>query len=148
MAPEVLYQMGYKGTKSDIWSLGVLLFTILQAKFPFDKQQIGNEDREEHFGQFNYNPKFELSDKAKDLLKQMLNVSVEGRLDIDGVLQHEWFRGAKVVKCNNFQQIQRVELIDKLMLSFGFTKKQIDLIFQQDLMNHISSCYYLLSKDL
>jgi serine/threonine protein kinase len=35
MAPEILNRVQYSSAKADIWSLGVLLFVMLEAKYPF-----------------------------------------------------------------------------------------------------------------
>jgi MAP/microtubule affinity-regulating kinase len=35
LAPEIISDKGYKGFSVDIWSLGVLLFTMLQGTVPF-----------------------------------------------------------------------------------------------------------------
>lgn len=35
MAPEIVNRIEYRGDKSDIWALGVVLFALLQGYFPF-----------------------------------------------------------------------------------------------------------------
>ena len=35
LAPEIIADKGYKGFNVDIWSLGVLLYTMLQGTVPF-----------------------------------------------------------------------------------------------------------------
>lgn len=39
MAPEIQEQKTYDGRKSDIFSLGVILFVVVLCKFPFSKAQ-------------------------------------------------------------------------------------------------------------
>lgn len=48
--PEILRGIAYDGTRSDVWSLGVVLFTMLCAKLPYDDsnlkllmEQVSNE---------------------------------------------------------------------------------------------------------
>ena len=38
--PEILRGIAYDGTRSDVWSLGVVLFTMLCAKLPYDDSNL------------------------------------------------------------------------------------------------------------
>ena len=40
MAPEVINGKGYEGFASDIWSAGVVLYSILQGMVPFKSDNI------------------------------------------------------------------------------------------------------------
>jgi len=42
MAPEIVRKADYSGFQTDIWALGILLFVLLEAKFPFS----GNSEKE------------------------------------------------------------------------------------------------------
>lgn len=35
MSPEIVSKIEYVGSKADIWALGILLYVMLQGKFPF-----------------------------------------------------------------------------------------------------------------
>ncbi len=35
MAPEIVQKIEYCGKKSDVWSLGILLYVLLVGKYPF-----------------------------------------------------------------------------------------------------------------
>ncbi|KAM4047303.1 ribosomal protein S6 kinase alpha-1 isoform 1-T1 [Anomaloglossus baeobatrachus] len=94
VAPEVLKRQGYD-EGCDIWSLGILLYTMLAGYTPFAN---GPEDTPEEIlarigsGKFtlrggNWNT---VSESAKDLVSRMLHVDPLCRLTARQVLQHEW----------------------------------------------------------
>ncbi|XP_040280184.1 ribosomal protein S6 kinase alpha-1 isoform X3 [Bufo bufo] len=94
VAPEVLKRQGYD-EGCDIWSLGILLYTMLAGYTPFAN---GPEDTPEEIlarigsGKFtlrggNWNT---VSESAKDLVSRMLHVDPHRRLTARQVLQHEW----------------------------------------------------------
>ncbi|MBN3297701.1 KS6AA kinase, partial [Amia calva] len=94
VAPEVLKRQGYD-EGCDIWSLGVLLYTMLAGYTPFAN---GPDDTPEDIltrmgsGKFtmkggNWNT---ISDAAKDLVSKMLHVDPHQRLTAKQVLKHPW----------------------------------------------------------
>ncbi|XP_060735040.1 ribosomal protein S6 kinase alpha-1 isoform X2 [Tachysurus vachellii] len=94
VAPEVLKRQGYDEA-CDIWSLGVLLYTMLAGFTPFAN---GPEDTPEEIlgrigsGHFtltggNWDA---VSDAAKDLVSKMLHVDPHQRLTARQVLKHPW----------------------------------------------------------
>ena len=85
-APEILRNEPYRGPEQDVWSLGVLLYTIAFSTAPFPD--------EEHVlsGRF-ARPRFRRSEQLMDLIEKMLVVDVGKRLTIEGVLKHPWVTG-------------------------------------------------------
>lgn len=92
-APEVLE--GHHGPKVDIWSAGVILYTLLVGFQPFiaytfqeayDKIMWGDAlSFEEDLGP-------NISKHAKDLVQRMLKIDVNERLSASEVLEHPWIR--------------------------------------------------------
>lgn len=87
--PEMLRGDAYNGQLSDVWSCGVILYAMLCGYLPFSesKEQIIYQKIMEHDYEY---PSF-LSDLVVDLLKKILNVNVNERLDIKGIKKHAWF---------------------------------------------------------
>ncbi|OHT13952.1 CAMK family protein kinase [Tritrichomonas foetus] len=90
-APELFSDKQYT-SKVDIWSLGVILFTMFTGELPFDDvndqnlvNKILNEDPQYPF---------HISPSAIDLLQKMLDKNPETRLDINQVAEHPWMKGA------------------------------------------------------
>lgn len=99
MAPEVI--RGKYTWHCDIWSMGVVMFVMLFGYPPFhgrdstitDKIQKGfNPKVKEGFGPW-FPVKYQVSESARDLLSQMLNMSPTDRLSASEVLQHPWMTG-------------------------------------------------------
>ncbi|XP_051969716.1 ribosomal protein S6 kinase alpha-3 isoform X2 [Xyrauchen texanus] len=94
VAPEVLKKQGYDAA-CDIWSLGVLLYTMLTGFTPFAN---GPEDTPEEIlarigsGKFSLTGGYwnSVSAEAKDLVSKMLHVDPHQRLTAAQVLRHPW----------------------------------------------------------
>ncbi|XP_063773621.1 ribosomal protein S6 kinase alpha-2 [Pseudophryne corroboree] len=94
VAPEVLKRQGYDAA-CDIWSLGILLYTMIAGFTPFAN---GSEDTPEEILARIGSGKYALtggnwdsvSDAAKDLVSKMLHVDPHQRLTASQVLHHPW----------------------------------------------------------
>ncbi|KAJ3044806.1 hypothetical protein HDV00_000683 [Rhizophlyctis rosea] len=85
-APEILRNETYRGPEQDVWSLGVLLYTIAFSTAPFPD--------EEHVLSGRYvRPRFKRSRALVDLIEKMLVVDTGRRINIEGVLKHRWLCG-------------------------------------------------------
>ena len=95
IAPEILYEDGYKGFKSDIWGLGVLLYAMVTGTVPFRAQNMRELKQVITLGQFSF-PKSNIrdgshySDNIKDLIRSMLIVDTKRRISIPEILAHPW----------------------------------------------------------
>jgi len=92
-APEVL-QMAY-GSKCDIWSCGVIAYTVISGKQPFK----GANDEETYENIMNARCLFSdvvwgsISDIAKDFITKLLTWDENLRPTAEEALQHMWFTG-------------------------------------------------------
>ncbi|CAI2364178.1 unnamed protein product [Moneuplotes crassus] len=93
IAPEILLDRGYSGYGVDIWSAGVVLFSMLYGTVPFK----GNSMDELHNliirGDVTY--KDDVSNEAISLLKGLLECDPNKRLTTDKILNHEWLQNVK-----------------------------------------------------
>jgi calcium-dependent protein kinase len=96
--------------KCDIWSCGVLLYALLSGTIPFG----GNTDLDILQNVKKSPLKFEgdiwpnVSNEAKDLIKQMLNRNFNSRPTAAAILENVWFkkiRNPKESESNNQSQV-------------------------------------------
>ncbi|KAI8379358.1 kinase-like domain-containing protein, partial [Radiomyces spectabilis] len=95
VAPEVLKQKGY-GKPVDLWSVGVIMFTLLSGYTPF-----WGEDQATLFecilsGRYEFDDAYwsEISPAAKNLVDRLLTYNPSQRITAEEALQHRWIRNA------------------------------------------------------
>ncbi|KAL0339646.1 UNVERIFIED_CONTAM: Calcium-dependent protein kinase [Sesamum radiatum] len=95
MAPEVL-KRNY-GPEVDVWSAGVILYILLCGVPPFwaETEQGVAQAIIRSVVDFKRDPWPKVSDRAKDLVKKMLNPDPKKRLTAQEVLDHPWIQNAK-----------------------------------------------------
>ena len=92
-SPEMLSGNPYHGVKTDIWSAGVVLYSMLVGSLPFDDQELYNLYEQIKSGKF-FLPST-LSLEAIDLLKRILQVDPKKRIGINDIKKHPWFNMEK-----------------------------------------------------
>ncbi|XP_062952150.1 ribosomal protein S6 kinase alpha-2 isoform X2 [Cynocephalus volans] len=114
VAPEVLKRQGYDAA-CDIWSLGILLYTMLAGFTPFAN---GPDDTPEEILARIGSGKYALSggnwdsisDAAKDVVSKMLHVDPHQRLTAVQVLKHPWIVNREYLSQNQLSR-QDVHLV-------------------------------------
>ena len=78
MAPELIKNQPYSGFAIDIWSLGVILFTMLYGEMPFDE----DDDLKTKYKIINEEPLYRdsIPQDAIELLRKMLSKDPRARL--------------------------------------------------------------------
>lgn len=89
VCPEMLEEGEYSGRGADMWSLGVILFTMLSGRYPFYATNPSTLFAMIKSG--NYHPPDGLSFLAKSLIAGLLQVDPTMRLSTTAVLEHPWF---------------------------------------------------------
>ena len=85
-APEIFERGGYDPTRTDLWSCGVVLYTMLVGYLPFEHQN--NATLYHLIRQGKYELPDHLSPTARDILTQMLEPDLQKRISASRVRQH------------------------------------------------------------
>ena len=84
LAPEIIAEKYYKGYYVDLWSLGVLLYAMLQGTVPFKAKSL------EALHALIMKDKLEfvkpISEPAEELIRRMLKIEPEERISIPSIL--------------------------------------------------------------
>ena len=89
-APEMIAGKKYDGLQADIWSAGVVLFTLLCGYLPFENRDTSILYKKILSGKYEV-PSF-VSDKAKDFIKGILTVDPLERSTIEDIRNHSWYK--------------------------------------------------------
>jgi serine/threonine protein kinase len=97
VAPEVLRKQGYQN-EVDIWSTGVILYTMLARALPFhsqDKKQTFKLIKEADPDMTEAEVWGSISSECKDLINKMLIKNPKDRITVPEALKHPWFNNYK-----------------------------------------------------
>ncbi|XP_069693471.1 calcium/calmodulin-dependent protein kinase type 1 isoform X2 [Periplaneta americana] len=94
VAPEVLAQKPY-GKAVDVWSIGVISYILLCGYPPFYDENDANLFAQILKGEFEFDSPYwdDISDSAKDFIRQLMCVDVEKRYTCRQALAHPWISG-------------------------------------------------------
>lgn len=135
VSPEILNGTPtYSGRAADMWSLGVMLYTVLVGRYPFhdaDPTVLFSKIRR---GQYNLPPS--LSSKAKCLLKSILRQDPDLRLSAEACLCHPWlnqgsYTGSFVTVSNKFNDQMVPEVVMNTFETDFFTWHFIGCFIKQ-----------------
>ncbi|CAD8156273.1 unnamed protein product [Paramecium pentaurelia] len=106
-APEMLEGKNYDGTKTDIWSCGVILYAMLCGYLPFDEEN--TQDLYEKIKQCQYTIPNSLHKDARDLISKILTYE-DQRINIEQIKIHPFFLDDNEEENNNNElSIEQIE---------------------------------------
>jgi len=81
----------YSGRPADMWSLGVMLYTMLVGRYPFADQDACTLFARIRRGRYPLPSEVTLSALARCLIRSLLAVNPSDRLTAEEALRHPWF---------------------------------------------------------
>jgi polo-like kinase 1 len=90
IAPEVLEGKQGHSYEVDIWSIGVIIYTLIIGKPPFETSDVKTTYKRIRMNAYNFPDNVPITDHARDIITQILNNDPSKRPTVDEILQHEW----------------------------------------------------------
>ncbi|KAL1229228.1 Maternal embryonic leucine zipper kinase [Trichinella pseudospiralis] len=145
-APEIISGKAYYGNETDVWSMGVLLYTLLCGCLPFDDDNITAMYRKIQSGQ--YKEPTDVSSNAVNLLRCMLQKDPAKRIKAKELLTHPWVVG-DYRQSIKWQSIYQPGIIDhdcamEIAIREGTTLESIVQRLQNWNYDYITSTYLIL----
>ncbi|CXI92292.1 serine/threonine protein kinase KIN, putative [Plasmodium berghei] len=162
--PEILLGKKYNPELTDVWSLGIILFLLLNKKLPFNHNDINKLFQQIIKGLMQFEP--HVSINAKNLIQNMLNVNCKNRYNLNQIKNHIWFSNYNAKKdvylnchqvcnlmdCNTCIYIHIIKtskyynnfLINRINKIYNIDKTMILKELKNEEQNCIKTTYYLL----
>merc|ERR1719502_1251090 len=97
IAPEVLEgKQNEHSYEVDVWSLGVILYTMLIGRPPFETSDVKATYRRIRYNQYSFPDTVRLSDSAKDLIAAILRTDPRARPSLDEICGSPWFQTSRI----------------------------------------------------
>ncbi|CAG9861701.1 unnamed protein product [Phyllotreta striolata] len=147
-APELFQGFKYDGPKADIWSLGVVLYVLVCGSLPFDAPTLNALRNVVIEGKFRI-PYF-MSQECEHLIRHMLVVDPEKRLNIAQILRHKWLEDAPAIEEETAEadlQLNKT-VIDHMLQLPNLNQSMIVHSLKSNSFDHIYAIYNLLLDKL
>ncbi|KAL3873885.1 hypothetical protein ACJMK2_036964 [Sinanodonta woodiana] len=148
-APELFQGKKYDGPEVDVWSLGVILYTLVSGSLPFDGQNL--KELRERVLRGKYRIPFYMSTDCENLLKRFLVLNPTKRASLETIMKDRWInmghdedRELKPYKEPSKDHLdpKRIEI----MVNMGYSRKDIEDSITQQKYDDIHATYLLLGR--
>jgi polo-like kinase 1 len=90
IAPEVLEGRSGHSYEVDVWSLGVIIYTLIIGKPPFETTDVKATYNRIKKNQYSFPDHIPISDEARDLISRILTGNPADRPTLDQIMSHQF----------------------------------------------------------
>ena len=146
--PEMLRGDEYSGIYSDIWSCGIILYTMLVGNLPCaeSKEYLIYECIIKH----NYEYPSYLSEAVKDLLEKILKVNPQERIGFEQIKKHPWFNIINPrLRPGIIMGVHKIPIDDNILnvvKNYDYKIEDVKYSVENSLYDDKTTIYYLILK--
>uniref|UniRef100_A0A3Q3RX48 non-specific serine/threonine protein kinase n=1 Tax=Mastacembelus armatus TaxID=205130 RepID=A0A3Q3RX48_9TELE len=145
-APELFQGKKYDGPEVDVWSLGVILYTLVSGSLPFDGQNL--KELRERVLRGKYRIPFYMSTDCENLLKKFLILNPSKRGSLEQIMRDRWMNvGYEEDELKPYLEPQpdyKDPRRTDIMLQMGFSQEEIQDSLVNQKYNDVMATYLLL----
>ncbi|XP_035379980.1 MAP/microtubule affinity-regulating kinase 3 isoform X2 [Electrophorus electricus] len=147
-APELFQGKKYDGPEVDVWSLGVILYTLVSGSLPFDGQNL--KELRERVLRGKYRIPFYMSTDCENLLKRFLVLNPVKRGTLEQSMKDRWINaGFEEEELRPFLEpeldISDQKRID-VMVGMGYSREEILESLTRMKYDEVTATYLLLGR--
>uniref|UniRef100_A0A8C7YLS7 MAP/microtubule affinity-regulating kinase 3 n=1 Tax=Oryzias sinensis TaxID=183150 RepID=A0A8C7YLS7_9TELE len=147
-APELFQGKKYDGPEVDIWSLGVILYTLVSGSLPFDGQNL--KELRERVLRGKYRVPFYMSTDCEGILRRFLVLNPAKRCSLEQIMKDKWINVGyesdelkpHTEPAEDFTDTSRIDV----MVGMGFGRDEIRDSLVSHKYNEITATYLLLGR--
>ncbi|XP_045169551.1 MAP/microtubule affinity-regulating kinase 3-like isoform X7 [Mercenaria mercenaria] len=147
-APELFQGKKYDGPEVDVWSLGVILYTLVSGSLPFDGQNL--KELRERVLRGKYRIPFYMSTDCENLLKRFLVLNPTKRASLEQIMREKWINiGMEEDELKPYVECSQ-DVLDpiriEIMVNMGYSRASIEESVVQQKFDDIQATYLLLGR--
>ncbi|XP_064109498.1 MAP/microtubule affinity-regulating kinase 3-like isoform X21 [Macrobrachium nipponense] len=147
-APELFQGKKYDGPEVDVWSLGVILYTLVSGSLPFDGSNL--KELRERVLRGKYRIPFYMSTDCENLLKKFLVLNPARRASLETIMKDRWMNigyeddelKPYIEPAMDFDDLKRIEILTEM----GYSHIEIEESLKNNKYDDVYATYLLLGR--
>jgi len=147
-APELFQGKKYDGPEVDVWSLGVILYTLVSGSLPFDGSTL--RELRERVLRGKYRIPFYMSTDCENLLKKFLVLNPTRRASLEVIMKDKWMNMGYeeeelkpyIEPVQDWADSKRIEILQTM----GYANSVVEESLKQQKFDDCYASYLLLGK--